>query len=176
MARSHWILPRADAACGRAFHPDRPTAETHRVALAFWYRATRGYGADPRLAVYRCKRCFGFHIARKRIGHGPVEPVRFPPLDGRSQDRPEPRWIELDHLQFLRWSRRYPLLLTPRHLVRRLALLVARLEERPCDHPQSPPPISSLVVRGLETGKGHQGVPGTLAMMARRPERLRSDF
>jgi hypothetical protein len=75
MARSHWIMPCADAACGRAFHPDRPTAETHRVALGFWYRATGGDGAGSRLAVYRCKRCFGFHIARKRIGYGSVEPA-----------------------------------------------------------------------------------------------------
>jgi hypothetical protein len=73
MATSRWIMPRADAACGRAFHPDRRTAEGHRVALAFWYRATGGDGAVPRLAVYRCERCFGFHIARKRIGHSPWE-------------------------------------------------------------------------------------------------------
>jgi hypothetical protein len=74
VARTRWILPRADAACGRAFHPNRPTAETHRVALALWYRATVVGSAEPRLAVYRCKRCFGFHIARKRIGHELVGP------------------------------------------------------------------------------------------------------
>jgi hypothetical protein len=69
LARTRWITPRADAACRRPFHPDRPTAETHRVALALWYRATGDDAADPRLAVYRCKRCFGFHISRERIGH-----------------------------------------------------------------------------------------------------------
>ena len=88
MATSRWIMPRADAACGRAFHPDRPTAEAHRVALAFWHRATRGDGAGCRLAVYQCKRCFGFHIARKRIGHGPVGPDRSPPPQEMSRGRP----------------------------------------------------------------------------------------
>ncbi len=73
MATSRWIIPRADAACGRA-HTDRPTAEAHRVALVFWHRATGGDGVGCRLAVYRCKRCSGFHIARKRIGLGPVGP------------------------------------------------------------------------------------------------------
>jgi hypothetical protein len=93
MAGSRWITPRAEAACGRAFHPDRPTAETHRVALAFWYRATGGAGAGPRLAIYRCKRCFGFHIARKRIGQGPWPPSTRPAWirAGGTDDKAAPR-------------------------------------------------------------------------------------
>jgi hypothetical protein len=93
MAISRWIMPRADAACGRAFHPDRPTAEAHRVALVFWHRATGGDGVGCRLAVYRCKRCFGFHVARKRIGHGPVGPDRCPPPQGMSRRRPGPHAV-----------------------------------------------------------------------------------
>ena len=30
MARSDWILPRADAACGKVFHPDRQSVEGYR--------------------------------------------------------------------------------------------------------------------------------------------------
>ena len=30
MARSDWVLPRAYAACGKVFHPDRQSAEGYR--------------------------------------------------------------------------------------------------------------------------------------------------
>src|SRR4051812_46642722 len=66
MARSRWIMPRADAACGRVFHPDRRTAEGHRIALEFWNQATGHTRDGRRLAVYRCGRCGGVHPARGR--------------------------------------------------------------------------------------------------------------
>ena len=67
MARSRWIMPRADAACGRVFHPDRRTAEGHRIALELWNQATGHTREGRRLAVYRCGRCGGFHIASRKV-------------------------------------------------------------------------------------------------------------
>ena len=67
MARSRWIMPRADAACGRVFHPDRKTAEGHRIALELWNQATGHTREGHRLAVYRCGRCGGFHIATRKV-------------------------------------------------------------------------------------------------------------
>ena len=67
MARSRWIVPRADAACGRVFHPDRKTAEGHRIALELWNQATGHTREGRRLAVYRCGRCGGFHIANRKV-------------------------------------------------------------------------------------------------------------
>jgi hypothetical protein len=72
MTRSLLILPRADAGCGRAFFPDRKTAEGHRVALEFWNRATGRLHDGYRLAAYRCKRCGGFHVGLKRISAAEV--------------------------------------------------------------------------------------------------------
>jgi hypothetical protein len=66
MARSDWIQPLADAACGRAFYPDRRTAEAHRIALEFWDQAT-GRGDSRRLVACHCKRCGGFHLARRKL-------------------------------------------------------------------------------------------------------------
>ena len=86
MARSQWILPRADSACGKVFHPDRRTAEGHRIALEFWNRATGGGRKDSRLAVYRCKRCGGFHIGNKRIEHMTAPASRFTPWSERGLD------------------------------------------------------------------------------------------
>ncbi len=72
MARSPLILPRADSNCGKAFFGDRRTADGHRVALEFWNRAT-GYRREGyQLAVYRCKRCGGFHVGQKRVLASPV--------------------------------------------------------------------------------------------------------
>ena len=67
MARSQWIIPRADAACGRAFHPDRKTAEGHRIALEFWIQATGRAREGRRLVSYRCGRCGGFHVANRKV-------------------------------------------------------------------------------------------------------------
>jgi hypothetical protein len=67
MARSDWILPRADAACGKAFHADRRSAEGCRVALEFWNQATGRINMGSALVTYRCKRCGGFHVARRKI-------------------------------------------------------------------------------------------------------------
>jgi hypothetical protein len=64
---SDWILPRADAACGKVFHPDRKSAEGYRIALEFWDQATGRFREDYRLISYRCKRCGGFHLARRRL-------------------------------------------------------------------------------------------------------------
>jgi hypothetical protein len=100
MATSHWITPRADAACGRAFHPDRPTADGYRVALAFWYRATGRDREGNRLAVYRCKRCCGFHIAYKRVVHESVQPPDEVAPYGPEPDTVE-SWIDLEAVPYL---------------------------------------------------------------------------
>ncbi len=80
MARSDWILPRADSACGKVFHPDRRSAEGHRIALEFWNQATGHAHRNYYLATYRCKRCGGFHIGKKRISAKPAttEPCQAP--------------------------------------------------------------------------------------------------
>jgi hypothetical protein len=65
MARSNWILPRADAACGKVFHPDRQSAEGYRIGLQFWNQATGRNRASDHLVTFRCRRCGGFHVARK---------------------------------------------------------------------------------------------------------------
>ena len=67
MARAQLILPRADSGCGKVFYDDRRTAYGHLVALEFWNRATGHVRAGYQLAVYRCKRCGGFHIGQKRV-------------------------------------------------------------------------------------------------------------
>ena len=66
MVWSQIILPRADVQCGKTFHKDRESARGHRVALEFWYAATGITREGYRLAVYRCKRCGGFHIGWKQ--------------------------------------------------------------------------------------------------------------
>jgi hypothetical protein len=65
MARSDWILPRADVACGRVFHPDRQSAEGHRIGLQFWNQATGRNRERDHLVTFRCRRCGGFHVARR---------------------------------------------------------------------------------------------------------------
>lgn len=72
MARSDWILPRADAACGKAFHADRRSADGYRVALEFWNQATGRISPGSCLVTYRCKRCGGFHVGRKRTKSEPA--------------------------------------------------------------------------------------------------------
>ena len=67
MQRHQLILPCADAACGKVFYRERRTADEHRIALNFWNQATGDFRKGYRLAVYRCKRCGGFHIGQKRI-------------------------------------------------------------------------------------------------------------
>ncbi len=67
MARPQLILPRADAACGRTFFADRRTADGHRIALEVWNRATGRDRESHRLAVFRCKRCGGFHVAQMSV-------------------------------------------------------------------------------------------------------------
>ncbi|APW64163.1 hypothetical protein [Paludisphaera borealis] len=85
MARSRMILPAPDPTCRRLFHADRLTAEGHRVALEIWIRATGRECEGTRVIVYRCKRCAGFHITRKRIAPKstflgpPAELVEIPP-------------------------------------------------------------------------------------------------
>ena len=65
--RAQLILPRADAECGKVFYDERRTADEYRIALDFWNQATGNLRKGYCLAVYRCKRCGGFHIAQKRI-------------------------------------------------------------------------------------------------------------
>ncbi len=67
MSRPELILPQADASCGKLFFPDRRTADGHRVGLEVWNRATGRKREGYRLAVYRCKRCGGYHIGYKAI-------------------------------------------------------------------------------------------------------------
>jgi hypothetical protein len=67
MQSDRLILPRADSGCGKAFYNDRRTAVWHRIALEFWKQATGGIREGYHLAVYRCRRCGGFHIGQKRI-------------------------------------------------------------------------------------------------------------
>ena len=75
MPRHQLILPQADAACGKLFFADRRTADGHRIALEVWNRATGRVREGYRLAVYRCKRCAGFHI-----GTGPSIASRSAPV------------------------------------------------------------------------------------------------
>jgi hypothetical protein len=72
MARSDWILPCADTACGKAFHADRRSADGHRIALEFWNQATGRSRSGSALVTYRCKRCGGFHVGRKRMNSEPT--------------------------------------------------------------------------------------------------------
>jgi hypothetical protein len=67
MARPQLILPIDDAGCGKAFYPDRRTADWHRIALEFWNQATGRVRPDCRLSVFRCRRCGGFHIGQRRV-------------------------------------------------------------------------------------------------------------
>jgi len=75
MSYSRMILPAYDPACGRVFHADRRSAEARRVAMEVWYRANGREVAGHRLAVYRCKRCAGYHVAFRRVR--PAAPTLF---------------------------------------------------------------------------------------------------
>ena len=75
MARSNWIAPRPDAACGKVFLASHCTARRN-IASPCSYgfsRHIRGK-SEYRLVPYRCNRCGGFHIAQKKdrtaIAHG----------------------------------------------------------------------------------------------------------
>jgi hypothetical protein len=82
MARPQLILPQPDAACGKIFFADRRTADGHRIALDVWNRATGRVREGYRLAVYRCKRCAGFHVAQRPIDRIPIRPL---PLHGHDR-------------------------------------------------------------------------------------------
>jgi hypothetical protein len=89
MPRTQPILPKADASCGKVFFADRRSADDHRIALEVWNRATGRAREGYRLAVYRCKRCAGFHI-----GLRPVDRIRERPLPRDDRDRNEQGPIE----------------------------------------------------------------------------------
>src|SRR5260370_29339299 len=91
MSRPQLILPRADAECGKVFYDDRGTAHEHRIALEFWNRATGHIRKGYHLAVFRCKRCGGFHIAQKRIEKLCVCPTPRGTHPGENPDRSEER-------------------------------------------------------------------------------------
>jgi hypothetical protein len=91
MARSDWILPRADAACGKVFHADRRSAEGYRIALEFWNQATGRTHEGYRLGAYRCKRCGGFHVSRKKLRSQPAAPSVAP----RTPDQ-DVKWLDDD--------------------------------------------------------------------------------
>ena len=74
MARSDWILPRADRClwegvssqppeCGGASHCSRALDAGDAVVAR----------RDTRLATFRCKRCGGFHIGRKKVRQKALE-------------------------------------------------------------------------------------------------------
>ena len=87
MARANWILPRADAACGKVFHPDRRSAEGYRIGLEFWNQATGRNRASGHLVTFRCRRCGGFHVARKSSKAPAVRELpAFPPLFDEAAD------------------------------------------------------------------------------------------
>jgi hypothetical protein len=110
MPRPKLILPRADASCGKLFFADRRTADGHRIALEVWNRATGRTREGYRLAVYRCKRCGGFHIRQRPVDSLPSPSVTEArddldggergPLDGwgceapsiRGAALPDPAW------------------------------------------------------------------------------------
>ena len=72
------ILPQADAACGKVFFADRRTADGHRIALEVWNRATGRVRQGYRLAVYRCRRCAGFHLSNRPVDRSPSPAVPGP--------------------------------------------------------------------------------------------------
>jgi hypothetical protein len=101
MTRPQLILPRADSACGKLFFSDRRTAEGHRIALDVWNRATGRNREGYRLAVYRCRRCWGFHIGQRSIDSLPVRKAPRPD-DGAA---PESHDHEEESLRIRRVSR-----------------------------------------------------------------------
>jgi hypothetical protein len=101
MRRPQLILPRADSACGKVFFSDRRTAAGHCIALEVWYRATGRVREGHRLAVYRCRRCGGFHVGQKPINSIKVRIA--PCIDHRADHEPyEP---DEDRLRVRRVSR-----------------------------------------------------------------------
>lgn len=105
MGRPQLILPRADASCGKVFFADRRTADGHRIALEVWNRATGRVREGYRLAVYRCKRCAGYHISQRPIDRIPARPLPIPAdahdleeaglLDDGGYEAPESRSVAL---------------------------------------------------------------------------------
>ena len=90
MPRSQLILPQADASCGKTFFPDRRTADGHRIALEVWNRATGRVREGYRLAVYRCKRCCGYHVGQRPIDRIPIRPLPLPTHDHNHDDERRP--------------------------------------------------------------------------------------
>jgi hypothetical protein len=78
MARHQLFLPQADAACGKIFFADRRAADGHRIAMEVWNRATGRGREGYRLAVYRCKRCAGFHVGQRPIDRIRIRTVSLP--------------------------------------------------------------------------------------------------
>jgi hypothetical protein len=96
------ILPQADTACGKIFFADRRTADGHRIALEVWNRATGRVRQGYRLAVYRCKRCAGFHLGNRPTDRTPIPAVPGPDHgrcrpDGRDGGSPHVREVGMYH-------------------------------------------------------------------------------
>jgi hypothetical protein len=91
MPRPQLILPCADAGCGKVFYANRGTADEHRIALEFWNQATGHVRKGYHLAVFRCKRCGGFHIGQKRIEKLCVCPNPLGTHPGENPDGSEER-------------------------------------------------------------------------------------
>ncbi|QEH38697.1 hypothetical protein OJF2_73030 [Aquisphaera giovannonii] len=89
MAHSDWILPRAESGCHRVFHPDRQSAEGHRIALELWIQATGHTRPDYRVVAFRCKNCGGYHVARRKAKDRTKAPARLFAHSFNPCDEPE---------------------------------------------------------------------------------------
>ena len=65
MVRSDWILPRADAACGKVFIPTARAPKGIASACNSGIRQPAATGQAIILSLSRCRRCGGFHVVRK---------------------------------------------------------------------------------------------------------------
>jgi hypothetical protein len=95
MPRPQLILPQADASCGKVFFSDRRTADGHRIALEVWNRATGRTREGYALAVFRCKRCGGFHLGQK-----PVSRIRMRTLNVPYENPDEDQRQSLDDWEY----------------------------------------------------------------------------
>ena len=75
MAEYQFFLPAFDPECRRVFHADRQGAQAQLVALDVWNRATGRDLKGRRLVVYRCSRCWGYHVAARYVRDAAKHPI-----------------------------------------------------------------------------------------------------